>query len=153
MKKIKLLLSLSLVIILCTSCSSDDDDASNNGNGNGNNSEEQLAVYMVGTSNAGFDVQYSNTTFCYENEDCETITGMSFVSTFGSDRLDMEFSSANKIAEGVLIENIQITSGSGYFEVVSGTQTSDGFEDGTVLFTSAEFTNGETTDISWGRTE
>lgn len=151
-KKKYLLLCLGIFLMVITSCSSDDD-----GNGNNTSAEANvLVVYLKGNS-SGIDVQWGSETFCYDDDDCNTITGNSFASTFGDSRLDMTSSNSSKLATGVNIPSIQVNSGSGVIQVVRVIATTvDGFEEFEeveTVFTSQELNSGDTFSLEYGVTE
>lgn len=142
-------LSLSLLIVILASCSSDDDS----GSSNLTNEANVLVVYLQGNS-SGIDVQWGAETFCYEDGDCSTITGNSFVTTFGNSRIDMTSSNTSKFATGVSIPSIQVNSGSGVIQVVRVIATmEDGFEEFEeveTVFTSPELGSGDTYNLTFG---
>lgn len=147
MKKLKFLF-LSILVVCIASCSSDDDGAA------GSNFNVWV-VYLQG-EDGGIDIQFNEEVFCYEEDGCSSISGMSFVGTFGSGRLDVTSSNPDKTAVGVKIENIQVSSGSGRLEVVrASVRMEDGFEifeEGPTLFTSPRLTSGETYTLDFGTT-
>jgi|GEM_PF-5552146 len=147
MNKYLQIIGVLISLVMFSSCSSDDDSSS------GENANVWV-VYLQGTGDGGVDIQYGNETFCYEDGECESISGFSFVGTFGDSKLEITSSDADRIASGVLIENIEIVSGTGKIEIVAATvKEVDGFEmieDGASLFTSPELSSGETYTLEFG---
>ncbi|MGM0634527.1 MAG: hypothetical protein ACQESK_00565 [Bacteroidota bacterium] len=154
MKNLKFLLVLLLSIGL-VSCSSDDDSSTNGGSTS--TDDNVLIVYLVGTGSSGVDVQWNAETFCYDDGDCNTVDGMSFVSTFGDSKIDMAFSNSDKVAVGVRIPSIEVNSGAGKIEIVRGSyQVVDGYEEleeGETVFTSEELTSGDVYTLEYGELE
>lgn len=147
MKKNTRLLIVALLGIFIFSCSSDDDSVSSA-------NQNVWVVYLQGSGDGGVDIQYGGETFCYESGECNSISGLSFVGTFGDSRLDIASSNTDEVAKGVLIENIEVTSGSGIIEVVSASvREVDGFtefEEGATLFTSPELSSGDNYTLEFG---
>ncbi|MCH8533640.1 MAG: hypothetical protein LAT51_01100 [Flavobacteriaceae bacterium] len=148
MKKYVKVLVLVITTIVLTSCSSDDDNSSSGGDKN------VWIVYLQGTGSGGVDIEYDNEMFCYEDGECESTSGFTFVGTFGDSRLDITSSKTNRVASGVLMESIKVTSGSGKIEVVSASvREVDGFmeiEEGKTLFSSPELSSGDTYTLEFG---
>lgn len=146
MKKLLKIFGLLIAILAIVSCSSDDDSSSANTN--------VWVVYLQGTGGSGVDIEYGSETFCYENGECESISGFSFVGTFGDSQLDITSSDADLVAKGVKIEDIVVTSGSGVIKVVGASvREVDGFEmieDGPTLFTSPELSSGDSYSLEFG---
>ncbi len=131
----KKIILLSLIFLFTIyACSSDDDNGSVSGGG-------EWVVYLHGSGDQGIDIEYQGRTFCYDDGECSSSSGFSFVGTFGDSRLDVTSSDADRTAVGVLIEDIDVTSGSGFLEVTSN---------GSTLFTSEELNAGDNYTLEFG---
>ena len=154
MKRIKL---LSLVLVsaslLLFGCSDDD-------NGSGSAGDfDHLAVYAVNSGSGDLSIEMSGDTqvnFCYEGEGCESVSGSAFMSVFEGGRMELDTSDIDGVAVGVTVQ-FEVTGGEGYVEVVSGEAYMDDgwleFDEGSVVYTSDAFSDGDTVTFSWGDTD
>lgn len=154
LKQTQKIATLIMVSLLLFSCSNDDDDNGETSSGEAN----LIRVYLQSTSSEGTDIQWETETFCYNDGNCHTIGGMSFISTFGTSRIDIATSSRDETAVGVKIPDIQFTSGSGRIEVVKGKYVieegwGEEFEDVETLFVSQELSSGDVYTLDYGQTE
>ncbi len=146
-----ILLLLLSGLILFSACS---DDSSSS-----NDDPDVIAVIAVNPGSDDFDLQAEGEQgifFCYEGEGCESGGGgFAFYSVFGGGDMDLENSSSSKTAVGVIVD-LEITGGSGYFEIVAGFVDDEGwleFDLGNSLYTSDVFSEGDTAQFSWGTTD
>lgn len=134
-------------------CSDDDNGSSAAGD------FDHLAVFAVNTGSDELDIEMSGETqvnFCYEGEGCESVSGSAWMSVFEGGRMELDISDMDGVAVGVIVQ-FEVTGGSGYAEVVAGEAYMDDgwpeFNEGSVVFTSDSFSDGDTVTFSWGDTD
>jgi|SRR5690554_70878 len=146
LKALALILTIGLVSMGC----SKDDDGGSASNAN------ILIVYLKATTSSGIDIQYNDETFCYDDGECSTSSGSTFITAFGNSKIVMSSSISSKVATGVKISNIEVNSGTGVIEVVRGRAIDgewDEFEEVETVYTSEVLSTGDVFNLEYGTTE
>lgn len=145
-----------LSLILLAGCKDSSTGAGENEQATG----DGLAVRAVNTGSEDLELETdseANIDFCYEGDGCADTGGQSFHLVYAGESSLVDYSVPDKKAVGVTV-GINITKGTGYFEVISGRPYRDdaGFlefeEGGEVLYTSDTFSAGETARFQTGDT-
>jgi hypothetical protein len=118
-----------------------------------------MAVRAVNTGSGDLEIEMDDeaaTTFCYEGEICEEMGGGSLHMVFEGKFSNIDQSLPDQKVVGVKA-SFHVTKGSGKAEIISGRAYRDDagfleFEDGSVLYTSGSFTEGDIVTFEYGDT-
>lgn len=148
--RLSALIVISLIITLGCKDNSSNSKSSSNG----------LAVKAINTGTDDLEISQdaeASIDFCYESEGCIELSGQSFSWVYEGEESLIDYSDDEGKAVGIKVD-FHVDNGSGYFEIVEGEAYRDDagfleFEEGKTLYTSDEFTEGNTVSYDYGETD